>query len=209
MADPNSEPLNIVRWAISIAIPAIAGLGGVLIGSWLASKQQREQRKLAFIEKQLKYFYSPLLGIRNEIRMLSELRLKISRSADANWRRICKEAREAGGVEALQRVTDERRDEFMRSIEYNNRQLTESLLPSYRRMVSIFRENYYLADQQTREHFRALLEFVDLWDRWLDKSIPHEVVEDIDHGEKPLYPLYEDLETKHEELRRKLIEGRA
>ena len=207
MADPNSGSLDILRWVISIAVPATAGFTGVLIGSWLANRQQREQRKLAFIEKQLKYFYSPLLGIRNEIRMLSELRLKISKSADANWRRLCEEARAAGGVETLQKVTDERREEFMGSIEYDNRQLTESLLPSYHRMVSIFRENYYLADQETREYFRPLLEFVDIWDRWLDKSIPYEVAEDLGHGEEPLHPFYEDLERKHDELRRKLVDG--
>jgi len=71
-------------------------------------------------------------------------------------------------------------------------------------MAAIFRDNYYLAEKRTRKFFRPLIEFVDIWDRWLDKSIPHEVVEELGHGEKPLHPFYEDLEKTHDELRNKL-----
>lgn len=205
--DPTS--FEITRWIVSISVPAISGFIGVLIGSWLTRRHQREQRKLDFIEKQLRSFYSPLLGIRNEIRMLSELREKIRQSADHHWRKMCEEAREAGGPEYVKQVTDERRDVFMKSIEYNNKQLTESLLPAYRRMVAIFRDNYYLAEGRTSEHFRPLLEFVDIWDRWLERSIPHEVVEDLGHGEKSLQALYSELEKTHDELRVKLSSGKT
>ena len=97
----------------------------------------------------------------------------------------------------------------MGAIEYNNRQLTERLIPSYHRMVKIFRENYCLADQETRKYFPELLKFVNLWDRWFENSIPSEVAEYLDHGEEHLYSLYEDLERKHDELRKKLVDGQA
>jgi hypothetical protein len=146
-ADPTA--FEMTRWIALTDVPAIAGLAGVLMGSWLTRRQQKEQRKLDFVEKQLRCFYSPLVGIRNEIYMLSELRLTISQSSDRHWRKLCEEAREAGGPDYVKKVMDRRRDEFMKSIEYDNNQLTEGLLPAYRRMVTIFRDNYYLAEERT------------------------------------------------------------
>ncbi|MCK5230969.1 MAG: hypothetical protein KAR13_11920 [Desulfobulbaceae bacterium] len=204
MSKPTPETFNMIRWIIPVTFPAISGLVGVLIGAWLSNRQHRKKQKLEFLEKQISYFYSPLLGIRDEIRMLSELRQKISQSADRHRKKMCADAMESGGPEYVEKLTSERRDDFMKSIEYDNRQLTESLLPSYRKMASIFRDNYYLAENRTRNFFRVLLEFIDIWDRWLDKSIPHEVVEELAHGENPLQPFYEDLEKTHDELRTKL-----
>lgn len=204
MATPIPEAFNLTRWMISIVVPTLSGLFGVIIGSWLSSRQHQKKQRLEFIEQQLSCFYSPLLGIRDEIRMLSELRQKISKSADYHWKKMCKDARDSGGTEYLRQVTDERRDEFMKSIEYDNTQLTESLLPSYRKMAKIFRENYYLAENETRQFFKPFIEFIDIWDRWLDKSIPYEVIEELGHGEKPLHPFYENLETIHNKLRDKL-----
>lgn len=209
MADANPESLNLIRWVVSIVVPVLSGFVGVLIGAWLAGRQQREQRELFFIEKQIKNFYSPLLGIRNEIRMLSELRQKISISANANWRKLCEEAHKRGGSEATKKLTEERKEKFDRLIQYDNLQLTESLIPSYHRMITIFRDNYYLAERRTREYFRSLLEFVDIWDRWLDKSIPREVLKDLEHSEKTLNPLYDDLKETYNELRAKLSKGKA
>lgn len=207
MGDPNLNSFDLTRWIVSVSVPALSGLTGVMIGAWLTRRQQKEQRKLDFVEKQLRCFYSPLLGIRNEIRMLSELRLKISESADRQWRKICEEAREAGGADCVAQVTNERKAVFMKAIEYDNKQLTESLLPAYHRMVATFRENYYLGENETREHFGSLLEFVDIWDRWLDRSIPHEVTKDLNHGEKGLQSFYADLEKTHNELSAKLRNG--
>jgi len=112
MSEPTPEAFNLTRWIITISIPAISGLAGVIIGAWLSNRQHRKKQQLDFIEKQLSCFYSPLLGIRDEIRMLSELRHKISQSADHHWRQLCADARETGGAAHLKQMTDERRDEF-------------------------------------------------------------------------------------------------
>lgn len=205
------ESANMINWIwiISITAPAIAGLGGVWIGALLTSRQQKEQRKLAFIEKQLRYFYSPLLGIRNEVRMLNELQVKISKSADANWQKICKETHQADDFDFIDKEMGKRREQFKRIIDYNNKQLTESLLPSYSRMVSIFREYYYLAVPSTCKYFCPLLEYVDIWDRWLANSIPNEVIEDLDHGERVLHPFYDEIEKTHDKFRKKLANGKT
>ena len=196
-----------VRWGLSILVPAISGLGGVAIGAWLTARQGRRQRKYAFVEKQLREFYSPLLGIRLEIRMRSELRARIHSVANDQWKKLCAEAREAGGPDQLRKLSDDRFPEFKRLTEYDNRQLTEELLPAYRQMIDIFRKNLWLAEPETQRHFGKLVEFIDLWDRWIDKAIPLEVIEALQHGEESLYPFYEHLEQTHRELQGMIKSG--
>ena len=91
-----------------------------MLGAWLSGRREIRQRRLSFIEKQISEFYSPLLGIRSEIRMRSELRVKIHSTADIEWRKLC-EKNQKFGVEALQKLTDERGKEFTEIVEYDNR----------------------------------------------------------------------------------------
>jgi len=198
--------LDLVRWGISIGIPAASGLGGVMLGAWLSGRREIRQRRLSFIEKQISEFYSPLLGIRSEIRMRSELRVKIHSTADIEWRKLCEKNRKVG-VEALQKLTDERGKEFTEIVEYDNRQLKEELIPAYKRMVNLFRDNMWLAVPETKIYFESLLEFVELWERWLAKSLPPEVIQALEHSEESLHPFYDHLQNKHDELREKIEKG--
>ncbi len=202
--DTNS--LDLVRWGISIGIPALSGLGGVMLGAWLSGRREIRQRRLSFIEKQISDFYSPLLGIRSEIRMRSELRVKIHSTANNEWIKLC-EKNQIIGVEALQKLTDERGKEFTEVIEYDNRQLKEELIPAYRRMVNLFRDNMWLAVPETKIYFESLLEFVELWERWLAKSLPPEVIQALEQNEESLHPFYDHLQNKHDELRVKIEKG--
>jgi len=54
---------------------AITGLLGVYLGAWLANRQSVIQKRLDFCEKQLRDLYSPLVGVRKEIQILSEFRV--------------------------------------------------------------------------------------------------------------------------------------
>jgi len=202
----DQQSIELARWAISIGVPALSGLAGVVIGAWLTGRRERRLRRLAFTERQLKDFYSPLLGLRKEIRTRSELRVKIHNAADAAWRQLCEDARNVN-VEALQQLSQTRGPEFTSLIEYDNTQLQQDLLPAYRQMVKLFRENLWLADPDTREHYPQLVEFVELWDRWLAKSIPAEVIQSLEHSEDNLKPFYDHLDVKHDALRAKLERG--
>lgn len=42
----------------------------------------------------------------------------------------------------------------------------------------------------------------------IDKSLPKEVLEDLDHSENVLNPFYDDLKKTHDELRAKLSKGK-
>lgn len=82
MPTNDTQCLELFRWGISIGVPAASGLCGVIIGAWLSGRREIRQKQHAFIERQLLNFYSPLLGIRSDIQMRSELRVKIHQAAD-------------------------------------------------------------------------------------------------------------------------------
>ena len=206
MPPNDANYIELVRWGISIGVPAVSGLGGVLLGAWLSGRREARERQFAFIERQLRDFYSSLLGIHSEIRMRSELRVRVHDAADTAWRRLCAEKRQIG-VDSLQKLTEERGKEFTEIIEYDNRQLKEELIPAYRKMVNLFRENLCLAEPETKEYFRPLLEFVELWERWLAKTLPPEVIQALEHDEESLHPFYDHLQKKHDELREQLKRG--
>ena len=202
----DQQCLELTKSIVAMALPAIAGLAGVAIGAWLTARRERKYRQLAFMERQLKDFYSKMLGLRNEIRMRGELRVRIHEAADTEWKELVAASRDRG-IEAMRAVSELRGPEFKKLIDYDNRQLQVELLPAYREMAKLFREIYWLADSDTQSHYEYLMEFVDVWDRWLDKAIPGEVVERLGHSEEKLKPFYEHLVEKHDELRKKVKDG--
>ena len=204
MATPEQQLFGMVRWATAVAIPAISGLAGVIIGALLTSRREVKQRKLAFLEKQLSTFYSPMLGLRNEISAYGAFRLRVQNEADAAWRQLCAENYD---VEALQRISNQRGSEFARIIEYDNAKLHEELLPAYRKMVELFRDCYWLAESETRAYYPELLEFTEVWNRWNDKALPPEVLKRLEHGEDNLAPFYAHIEQMHDAIRKKLKDG--
>lgn len=199
----SSDPgyLELVSWAITIGVPALAGLAGVCIGSVLTARREQKQRRLSFVEKQLQDFYSVLVGVRTDIRMRSEVRAKVQSTASTVWKRLCNEATDQGGSDFLRRLTESRWPVFQRVIEFDNRALEDELLPLYREMVERFRTHYWLAEPDTREYFPELVEFVELWNRAVEDSVPGEVVVELEHSEKRLYPFFNHLTQKHDELR--------
>lgn len=197
------------RWLPGV-IAATAGLVGVFVGaglnSWFSSRRERTQRRHAFIEQQLSEFYSPLLGLRAEVKALSELRVKLQNEAGAAWQELS--AGVAPGPEA-QALTAQRFPEFQALIEYDNKKLIERLLPAYRKMLELFRDKLWLAEEETRKHYLTLTEFVDVWDRWIANSLPAEVLGRIEHGEEKLHPLYDHIQEQHDRLRALIARGEA
>jgi len=204
MSISSFENQDIIRWLITILAPPISGLLGVLLGSWLSVRKDRIQRQHDFIEKQLLNFYSPLLSIYKEIKIRSEVRKKISVAANAVWQKLCQERE--GNPEALHNLSEERTD-FKRIIEYNNKQLKNKNIPSYREMVNIFKDNWQFASLNTRPYYDLLFEFVDIWERFLDDSLPPEIIDYLNHTEEKLKPFYENLHINHDKLRSRLERG--
>jgi hypothetical protein len=159
---------------------------------------QNEARQLRFVERQMEEFYSPMIGCLKKIQAKSLLRVEIDRASEAAWREIC--------AKHPQPFLDHEKyfEPFMKSIRYNNEELRKEILPLYDEMVTIFTEKYWLANSTTQQWFSELSAFASLWHRWLDESIPPEVVKEIGHNEDQLRPFYEDLQAQIAILHKRL-----
>jgi hypothetical protein len=97
--------------------------------------------------------------------------------------------------------------EFDKLAKDDERRLRDELLPAYHRMLDCFTEHMWLAEPSTREHFDALVAYIEIWDRALAESIPKGVGKRLGHREASLNPLYDDLERQFERLRLELKES--
>jgi len=184
----NEQIIELIKFIVAVIAPVLAGYIGVKYGL----KEIRLQKRLDYVEKQLNNFYSPLLGIRKEIRAKSEVRLKIHEADD----KIFQERNNINQTPNMELVD--------KQIDYNNLQLYEEILPNYNKMLKIFRDNYCLAEPETREFLFDFVEFVEVWNRHEKESIDVNVIKEIGHTEEKLKPFYEELEKRADILRQEL-----
>ena len=186
-------------------IAAASGLGGVWLGAGLTSQRERRQRALDFARRQLDEFYAPMLALRQEVRAKAEVRVGVSTAFDKHV-----QASIAGVTPPNQvRILGEKQLYLEATVAYNNAQLVKELIPAYQRMLTIFQEKHSLAEASTQAHYGKLVEFVEIWRRYLDKSIPSMLPEEMGHDEsKLLGELYRDVETWANRLRARIAAGR-
>ena len=143
--------------------------------------------------------------MRERLRASGEIRLKVRNAAGAEWPRLVEKAREHG-VEHLRETEERRWPAFEKIIEDDNRKLEGEDIPLYRQMVDSFTAKMHLAEPCTRQHFGALVEFVELWERYLRGALPSEVVRRIGPNEENLSAFYADLESNFTRLQEGLKE---
>lgn len=178
---------------IKFIIPPIATLLAGYIGVRYGLKQIKIEKHLEFIEKQLKEFYSPILGRRKFIRAKSEFRKKVDTISGRQWEENAKK----GIQQSIESVDNK--------IKYNNRQLDEEFLPMYNEMLTIFKDNYWLAEPETKEFYNELVEYVEGWNRWKGKGVTNETMKEIGHSEEKLKPFYEELDKRTDILRSEIL----
>lgn len=186
---------------IKNGISAAWGLLGVFVGSWLTGRGQKKEREDARKKGQLSGFYAPMRAMRAEIKAKSELRLKVHAVAEELW------AKKFEGIddpEDKKKIDERDWEKYERTLDYSNKQLETVIIPLYRKMLEHFAANMALAEESTLEHYPAFVEFVEIWNRWLEKSLPGEVATKLDQSEKKLYALYDDIEANFKRLRRDL-----
>lgn len=184
-------------------IAAISGILGVLVGGWITAYNQRKERLHNRIREQLDSFYAPLLGLRAQILAKSETRLKVTGATGQAWTKLMSRI-DGFKVEDKIKIENERFPDFEKVIEKNDRQFIEEIMPLYREMIKYFSAKMGLAQPSTRMHFGVLVEFVEIWDRWLDKTLPQESLEFIGHSEDNLMPFYQDLSMQLDSLSQNL-----
>ena len=166
-------------------ISAASGLLGVAVGAYLTQRGESVHRKLAFLERRLNEFYSPMLGLHKEIATESRLRVLIQDVGDRAWRELTSSDRNP-------QDTHKRFEDFKKLIDYDNKKFSSELLPSYKRMLTLFRDHLSLAYPDTIAHFDKLVKFVGVWDRFMNNAIPREAVILLEHTEKDIrfMPIY-------------------
>ena len=187
------EQISLIRDIVDLAkivIPSIITLLAVYFTYRFANRQAHYRKLLEFKEKQITSFYSPMIGCLKSIRAHSELRSDLSKGAGTAWDNICKNAPHP----FLEH--EERFAPFKKLIEYDNINFREEILPTYDKMLKIFTENYWLAEESTKAYYSELCRYVEIWHRWLDGSLPSEVLQEIEHGEVRLKPFYKDLDDQ-------------
>ncbi|WP_315766890.1 MULTISPECIES: hypothetical protein [unclassified Bradyrhizobium] len=171
----------------------LGALGGAVAGSIITqvmtNARDRRAQRVAFVKQQLEQFYGPLLAARREIKARSELRVRLQEALI--------EPPAVGDIDAHVRAMDANVDD-------ENQTFREVMMPRYREMISIFRDKMWLAEPATREFFGELIEFVDVWDKILNKKLPNWIASRINHTEANLHPLYAHLEETHDRLRREV-----
>ena len=178
-------------WGIEQScISAAAGLLGVFAGTFMTNRNQAKQRQLERIRDQLQNFYSPMLGFRLQIKAKSELRLELTSIA-----------RSAGPT-----ANAEETAEFDKLLGYNSDQLKTEIIPLYRAMLEHFNQRLYLCESSTIAYHAKLVEFVEIWNRFLSETIPRSVLRNREHSETELHPFYLDLQDNFNKLSEKLRE---
>lgn len=178
-------------------ITGMAGLLGVATGGLITALNQKRERKNALMREQLRSLYAPLIAILLEIRSKSEVRVKLSSAARDSWVSLFE------GVQSptiKQRIDDTEKPAYIKLFDYNNKQLTGQIVPLYRKMLEVLSNQIGLAEPSTLNHFPALVEFVEIWNRFLDGSLPENVLDKIEHKEETLTAFYDDLKTQSKRL---------
>jgi len=146
-----------------------------------------------------------MLGIQERIKGKLRVTTEVADASQKNWRRSIEEA-----GPWIENVRENQSPKLTKIIEYENQQLKEELIPLYRQMVDLFTVKMHLTEHSTRQHFAALVEFVDLWDRRLRDALPTDptdVAKLFGASEKDLEALYKDLEVNFEQLQGTLKRG--
>jgi hypothetical protein len=177
-------------WTLAQSIiSAAAGLGGVLAGALLTSRNQREERRHAHIRQQLQEFYSPMLGIKDEINSKHELQSRLQVIAN----RLATEnaSRTKSGV----------LEELAPLYKYNSSQWIEELFPLLKKMSNYFSDHMWLAEQSTRDQYDKLVHVIEVWKRQQASALSPDVLCELKFTGDELKPLYDDLEFHFKRLR--------
>ena len=181
-----------------VIIPSIVTLFAVYLAYRFAIRQSRTKRNTDLIEKQLQEFYSPIWGCIKRICAQGELRCEISAACNTAWKKVCDRSPKPFFNH------DEEFKPYQRQIEYDNEKHRGEVMHLYDKALEIFTSKYWLSESSTREYYDEFYKFVEVWHRYLDRSIPMDVLEELDRSEEHLKPFYTDIEQKMNELTSRL-----
>jgi hypothetical protein len=126
---------------IQSLIAAGSGILGVCVGGYFTAHQQRHERRNTRVREQLQGFYSPMLGMREEIEAKNEVTGKLTSIAKTGYP---KRLEGITDPDTKQRIQQEMREFGM----YNDTQFRENIL-TYQKMLEHFSTHMWLAEPST------------------------------------------------------------
>ena len=162
------------------------------------NRKSHYEKKLEFITKQITEFYSPILGYIYRIEASNLLQEELSELAGEAWKEIVANNDKNENL-------DEEFKPFKKLIEYDNKITNEEVLSLFYKMHDIFTQNYWLAENSTKQHYLKLSRFVDVWKRFQNDSIPRQVLWKMEKDEDLLIPFKTDIKNKLDYLKKFLI----
>lgn len=162
------------------------------------NKKSHYEKKLEFINKRITEFYSPMLGYIYRIEASNLLQKELSELAGEAWKEIVANNDKNENL-------DEEFKPFQKLIEYDNKITNEEVLPLFYKMHDIFTENYWLAEDSTKQHYLKLSRYVDVWKRFQNDSIPRQVLWKMEKDENLLIPFKTDIKNKLDYLKKSLV----
>ncbi len=181
-----------------VVIPSLVTLFAVYLAYRFATSQARTKRNADLIEKQLQEFYSPIWGCIKRIRAQGALRADISQASSIGWQKVC-----ARSPDPFLNH-DEEFKPYKALIEYDNEKLSSEVMPLYDKALKIFTSKYWLSEDSTRPHYEELYRFIEIWHRYLDRSLPMDALNELEHSEEKLKPFYKEIEKIMIELKSNL-----
>ncbi len=174
---------------VSAVIELVRNLKDVwvfILGASLTIFVQKGFNRIAFIDRQIEQFYSPMVGLRRKLLALDSVNSLVGRS-------ILDEMGSFPSEIDLAQMTDPQKV-FMRDVDYTNEQLTSEILPIYEEMVRLFRDNHWLVEPATGAYEELLISFVEKVKRDLQNALPREARKALPKNDKDLEGFYAEVE---------------
>jgi hypothetical protein len=119
------------------------------------------------------------------------------------------DARAQGDPSLLKETEYKNWPAFEKAQDYANHVLEHEIIPLYNKLVQLFTDKMSLTEPSTRQHLAALVEYVEIWNRFYADALPKEALPLLDHREEKVKPLYADVANQVEGLTRQLSSRRA
>lgn len=156
-----------------------------------------KSRRMAFIEMQARDFYGPLVGLYQEIK-----------AKDAIWNQILDlndAARQSAQLEGRHEAAESLR--FI-SLDFDNKERAEEIMPAFFEMLNIFRKNYHLADSTTEKFYETLATVIGIWRREQANAITPSMRQKLPNSNDHLLEFYRDIGGHLTRLRGLLANGK-
>lgn len=190
-------------------LDAFVALLGVAVGVFATITVTNLAERRRFVRDQLTLLYSPLVARRRQMYALSELRVTVDNEADEAWREnVARVERRRPPPEDFEEALAEPKAQLIDGLLAFNAARARADLEVYAEMLTIFREQMWLADPDTLDSYPAFVRFVDLWTRWVKDELPPDLARRLEIKESRLVPFYEHLERRMLDLRAELASPR-